>query len=161
MHAFWELARKRMKDGKPDIIVQALRPTSNHSGTVEHIDAAIELLAAHPDADSGFAPRLPEQNPLRMCRWPGTAFLEPLLTIPASRSRQLPDTSVQHVGYVDVMWRRNTAEERKDDRHAYPPVLILEEPTSGINTIDDWERYEYEIEKRKKEANGDLPHSAC
>lgn len=136
---------------EPDIIVQ-LRPTSPLR-TVADIDAAIELLSAHPEADSVRTVALPEQNPYKMYRIEDDGFLTPLLTIPGeSESFNLPEQKLpkgyKHVGYVDVMWRTTLQEKGRMTGEKILP-LVLENPLSGINTMSDWERYEMVLARRK------------
>lgn len=139
------------KEGyKPDIVVQ-LRPTSPLR-TAEHVDRAVELLAAHPEADSVRTVTEPEQSPYKMYKIKDDGFLEPLLTIEGvPESFNLPGQKLpkayKHVGYVDVMWRKTIMEKKKMTGSKILP-LILEEAQSGINTPEDWERYEYLMRKR-------------
>lgn len=142
---------KEHDNWEPDIVVQ-LRPTSPLR-TVEDIDAAIELLAAHPEADSVRTVALPEQNPYKMYRIEENGFLTPLLTIPGvPESFNLPEQQLpkgyKHVGYVDVAWRRTLQDKGRMTGDAILP-LILENPLSGINTMTDWERYEMVLAKRE------------
>lgn len=142
---------KEHDNWEPDIVVQ-LRPTSPLR-TVEDIDAAIELLAAHPEADSVRTVALPEQNPYKMYRIEENGFLTPLLTIPGvPESFNLPEQQLpkgyKHVGYVDVAWRRTLQEKGRMTGDAILP-LVLENPLSGINTMTDWERYEMVLAKRE------------
>ncbi len=136
---------------KPDIVVQ-LRPTSPLR-TAEDVDAAIELLAEHPEVDSVRTVAEPEQSPYKMYRVNDKGLLEPLLTIPGeAESFNLPGGSLpkayKHVGYVDVMWRTTLMEKGKMTGDAVMP-LVLPHAYSGINTPEDWERYEYLVSRRK------------
>ncbi len=135
---------------KPDMIVQ-LRPTSPLR-TSRHIDAAIELLADHPEAHSVRTVTEPEQSPYKMYSVTENGYLKPLLTIeghPESFNlpgQQLPK-AYKHVGYVDAMWRSTIIEKHQMTGSVIVP-LILEEAHSGINTLNDWNRYEYLLGKQ-------------
>ncbi len=135
---------------EPDIVVQ-LRPTSPLRET-QHIDAAIELLAAHPEADSVRTVAEPEQSPYKMYSIGTNGLLEPLLRIEGvPESFNLPGQKLpkayKHVGYVDVMWRKTIVEKHQMTGTNILP-LILPIAHSGMNTPEDWERYEYLISKR-------------
>lgn len=147
---FLEKLKKR-ENYEPDIIVQ-LRPTSPLR-TVEHIDAAIELLATHPEVDSVRTVAEPEQSPYKMYSVTEDGHLAPLLTIPGEpESFNLPGQKLpkayKHVGYVDAVWRRTLQEKGKMTGDIILP-LVLENALSGINTMSDWERYEMVFAKRK------------
>ncbi|MSR85681.1 acylneuraminate cytidylyltransferase family protein [Candidatus Uhrbacteria bacterium] len=131
----------------PDIVVQ-LRPTSPLRAT-KHIDDAIELLAAHPEADSVRTVAEPEQSPYKMYKIANNGFLEPLLRIEGvAESFNLPQQKLpkayKHVGYVDAMWYRTLMEKHQMTGTNILP-LVLEKAESGINTQEDWDWYEYLI----------------
>ncbi len=134
----------------PDIVVQ-LRPTSPLRET-HHIDTAIEMLANNAHADSIRTVTEPEQTPYKMYGVHAEGHLEPLLRIPGiPESFNLPQQKLpkayKHVGYVDVMWRKTIAEKKKMTGDVVLPYII-EGAHSGINTHDDWEKYEYLIQRR-------------
>ncbi|MSU73607.1 acylneuraminate cytidylyltransferase family protein [Candidatus Kaiserbacteria bacterium] len=141
---------EKNENWKPDIIVQ-LRPTSPLRTVVE-IDAAIELLAAHPEADSVRTVAEPEQSPYKMYKIGDDGLLEPLLTIPGvPESFNLPQQKLpkayKHVGYVDAVWRTTLMDKGKMTGTKILP-LVLEHAESGINTLEDWERYEYLLSRK-------------
>jgi N-acylneuraminate cytidylyltransferase len=152
--AFFSYTLKWLKEHEnyePDIIVQ-LRPTSPLR-TTHHINMAIELLVAHPKADSVRTVTEPEQSPYKMYSITANGFLEPLLTIPdIAESYNLPQQnlpkSFKHVGYVDVIWRRTMEQGNMTGMAALP--LILEKAYSGINTSEDWDWYEYLMAQKGK-----------
>lgn len=134
---------------KPDIVVQ-LRPTSPLR-TTQHIDDAIELLKNNPNADSVRTVAEPEQSPYKMYSVREDGFLKPLLNVEGEKeSFNLPGQKLpkayKHVGYVDAMWYR-TLMEKNQMTGEYVLPLILEKAYSGINTEEDWERYEYLFKK--------------
>ena len=103
------------KDGyRPDLIVQ-LRPTSPLR-TSRHLDEAIALLRARPDADSVRGVCRPHQNPHKMWRMTSDGLLSPLLAVPGvpepfnSPRQTLPVVWWQN-GYIDVFWRRTVFEQ--------------------------------------------------
>ncbi len=137
---------------RADIIVH-LRPTSPLRESW-HIDAAVELLAQHPEADSVRTVVEPDQSPYKMYKITEEGYLNPLLSIPGvaepfnTRQQDLPK-AYKHVGYVDVVWRKTIIEKQKMSGDTIVP-LVLEKAYSGINTFDDWEFYEYLFAKKQK-----------
>lgn len=133
----------------PDIVVQ-LRPTSPLR-TAAHIDAAVELLVAHPEADSVRTVTEPEQSPYKMYRVNVAGYLEPLLIVDGDTEsfnwpRQKLPKAYKHVGYVDAMWYRTLMEKKKMTGDTIVP-LVLESARGGINTLEDFEYYEYLLKK--------------
>lgn len=97
---------------EPELIVH-LRPT-NPLRRVEHVDEAVDLIAAHPEADALRSVSWPVQTPYKMWRIDGE-YLVPLLVLegarePHSMPRQaLPEIWWQN-GYVDVVRPRTVLE---------------------------------------------------
>lgn len=144
---------KKNENYKPDIVVQ-LRPTSPLR-TAEHIDAAIELLAKHPEADSVRTVAEPEQSPYKMYRIDDTGYLDPLVKLAGhTESFNLPQQKLpkayKHVGYVDAMWHKTIMEKKQMTGTKIVP-LVLDDAVSGINKPDDWEWLEYLMRKRKSQ----------
>lgn len=139
----------------PDIVV-LLRPTSPLR-TVADIDGALELLAAHPEADSVRTVTAPEQSPYKMFKVRDDGFLEPLLTIPGEPeafempTQKLPRT-YKRVGYVDCVWSRTVTVKSSVSGERILP-LILEGAENGVDTMQMWERCEHLLEKRIKALN--------
>lgn len=134
----------------PDIVVH-LRPTSPMCTPV-HIDASIELLVRHPEADSVRTVTEPEQSPYKMYTLNGE-YLSPLLLVDGdaesfNRPRQRLPRAYKHVGYVDAIWRRTLTEKKQMTGSKIVP-LILPHAQSGINNTEDWEQYEYFMCKKK------------
>ena len=139
------------EDYVPDIVVQ-LRPTSPLR-VVGEIDAAIELLANHPEADSVRTVAQPDQSPYKMYSINETGMLKPLLTIEGkSESFNMPQQKLpvayKHVGYVDVIWSKTILEKKQMTGKNIMP-LVLEEAYSGINTLQDWEYCEFLLKLRE------------
>lgn len=93
---------------RPELIVH-LRPTSPLRRP-EHIDAAVDLLRAHAEADAVRTVVVPLQNPFKMWKIAGDGYLEPLLHAskpePYNMPRQLLPLVLWQTGYVDVTrWR--------------------------------------------------------
>lgn len=61
----------------PDIVVH-LRPTAPHRNP-EWIDAAVQLLVEHPEADSVRSVSEPDKHPYRMFTLDGDGFLDPIM----------------------------------------------------------------------------------
>lgn len=136
----------------PDIVIQ-LRPTSPLR-TVEHIDAALELLEKHPEADSVRTVTMPEQTPYKMYTITEEGFLQPLLS--DSRLKESFNAPIQtlpptykHVGYADCMWHKTITEKKSMSGDRILP-LVLEEAESGADSQRAWDRYEYLFSLRSK-----------
>lgn len=139
----------------PDIVVQ-LRPTSPLR-TVEHINKAIEMLVGSTDCDSVRTVSEPEQSPYKMYSISESGLLKPLMQFgDAKEPFNLPQASLpkvyKHIGYVDVMWSKTIFNKKMMTGDKILP-LIVEDGISGINTMRDWEYYEFLIKK-----NGNISH---
>ena len=101
----------RNEEGEEPLVLVHLRPTSPLR-RAEHIDAAVDLLLEHPDADSVRSVCVAPAHPLKMWRL-GEDYLEPFvpsevygITQAFNRPRQsLPSAYIQN-GAVDVVWTR-------------------------------------------------------
>lgn len=99
---------------EPELVVH-LRPTGPVR-RVEDIDAAIDLLAAKPEADAVRSVSLVHQSPYKMWRVLGDGTMEPLLRLPSmidcqSSPRQLLPLVYWQNGYVDVLRPRAVLEK--------------------------------------------------
>ena len=97
----------------PEMVVH-LRPTGPVR-RVDDIDAAIELLARHPGADSVRSVSIAHQSPYKMWVLRQEGTIEPLLRLPAmadcqSQPRQMLPTVYWQNGYVDVLRPRTILE---------------------------------------------------
>lgn len=149
--SYYLMELEKREGYKPDIVVQ-LRPTSPLRVASE-IDAAIELLANHPEADSVRTVAEPEQSPYKMYKVEDDGYLRPLLVVPnVAESFNMPGQKLpkayKHVGYVDVIWRKTIIEKKQMTGEKILP-LVLKDALSGLNTTDQWEWYEYLFNKRR------------
>ena len=123
---------------RPELVVH-LRPTGPVR-RVELIDRAIELLLAHPEADSLRSVSRPVQTPYKMWRIGSDGLLWPLLSVigqPDAHSlpRQLlPDVYWQN-GYVDVLRPRTILELGSMAGGKVLP-FVIEEPIYEIDYPD-------------------------
>ena len=133
------------EDYRPDVIVQ-LRPTSpvRPPGCV---DQAVEILLAHPNADSvrGVVPS--GQNPYKMWRLLENGHLEPLLknglNEPYNMPRQkLPPTYWQ-TGHIDVIRPATIMEKDSMSGEVILPLILDPKYTVDIDNLDDWHRTEW------------------
>jgi N-acylneuraminate cytidylyltransferase len=136
---------------KPDIVVQ-LRPTSPMR-TTEHIDEAIKILVTDPSADSVRTVTVTEQSPYKMYEIDGEGLLKPIITLDNNtESFNLPNQILpviyKHVGYVDVVRAEIITKKKKMTGSRIIP-LVIEKAYSGINTLQDWDYYEYLLNKQK------------
>jgi CMP-N-acetylneuraminic acid synthetase len=82
-------------------------------------------------------------------------FLEALLPIsgvPESFNlpRQKLPKAYEHVGVADVMWHRTLMEKKEMTGSKVIPLVLENYPYSGINTPEDWEKYEYWMRRDPK-----------
>lgn len=146
-------ALRWLKDNEqyiPDVVVQ-LRATSpfRPHGLV---DSAIELLLAHPEADSvrGVVPST--QNPYKMWRIGDDGSMRPLLTIEDipeafnAPRQQLPDTFWQ-TGHIDAIRLRAILEKHSMSGEVILPLMIDAAFTVDIDTLLDWQRAESSLKE--------------
>jgi CMP-N,N'-diacetyllegionaminic acid synthase len=111
-HALESLAQSEAY--RPDVVVH-LRPTGPVR-RVEDIDAAVDLLASHPDADAVRSVSLVRQTPYKMWTLRDDGNMQPLLRLPGlpdcqSTPRQLLPPVYWQNGYVDVLRPRAVFEK--------------------------------------------------
>jgi CMP-N,N'-diacetyllegionaminic acid synthase len=130
----------------PDLVVQ-LRPTHPIRRPTT-IDRAVELLVAHPDADSLRAVRKAVFTPYKMWRLRDDGFLAPLLTIkgipdPYNMPRDILPPILQQDGYVDITRSRTVFEQGTTTGRRILPFLVDDEPIVDIDypsELDEAER---------------------
>lgn len=132
----------------PDIVVQ-LRPTSPFR-RVRHIDSAVELLLARPDADAVRTVCVPFQNPFKMWQIDSHGFMRPLMQTehpePYNLPRQaLPDVYWQ-TGYVDATRAHTILKKDSMTGENILPLIIGAEEWVDIDSKDDWRRAERLLE---------------
>jgi YrbI family 3-deoxy-D-manno-octulosonate 8-phosphate phosphatase len=145
---------KKHEGYQPEIVVQ-LRPTSPIRPP-EMVDAAIQLLLDHPEADSvrGIVPS--GQNPFKMWRVDETGQMRPLLNLPGlaepfNAPRQaLPQTYWQ-TGHIDAIRTRTILEKNSLSGETILPLHIDPRYTIDIDTLKDFSRAEGLV------TQGDLP----
>ena len=139
---------------QPEILVQ-LRPTSPIRPP-EMVDAAIQLLLDHPEADSVRGLVLSGQNPFKMWRVDEDGRMRPLLNVPGiaepfnSPRQALPQTYWQ-TGHIDAIRARTILEKNSLSGETILPLHIDSRYTIDIDTLKDWTRAEGLV------AQGDLP----
>lgn len=120
----------------PDLVVQ-LRPTHPIRRSVT-LDRAVELLAAHPEADSLRAVRKAVFTPYKMWRLGEDGFLSPLLTIegmpdPYNMPRDILPTVLQQDGYVDITRPRTVFLHGTTTGRFILPFPVDDEPVVDID----------------------------
>ncbi|MCY2993454.1 MAG: acylneuraminate cytidylyltransferase family protein [Planctomycetota bacterium] len=120
----------------PDLVVH-LRPTHPIRRPAT-LDRAVELLAAHPEADSLRAVRLAVFTPYKMWRRGDDGFLVPLLTIegmpdPYNMPRDILPPVVQQDGYVDITRPRTVFEQGTTTGRRILPFPVDDEPVVDID----------------------------
>ncbi|HXF84729.1 MAG TPA: acylneuraminate cytidylyltransferase [Anaerolineales bacterium] len=132
---------------RPDVVVQ-LRPTSpiRPRGLV---DRAVEILLAHPDAESvrGVVPA--GQNPYKMWRLPNgeNAPMKNLLDVegmdePYNAPRQLLPPVYWQTGHIDAIRTATILNGSMSGKVIYP-LVIDARYTVDIDNLQDWARYEH------------------
>jgi N-acylneuraminate cytidylyltransferase len=120
----------------PDLVVQ-LRPTHPIRRPTT-LDRAVELLAAHPEADSLRAVRKAVFTPYKMWRLGRDGFLMPLLTIegmpdPYNMPRDILPPVLQQDGYVDITRPRTVFEQGSTTGKHIIPFPVDDEPEIDID----------------------------
>lgn len=130
----------------PDIVVQ-LRPTSPIR-PLDCVDAAVDILMAHPDADCvrGVVPA--GQNPYKMWHLAGPDQpMKPLLEAegifePYNAPRQILPPVYWQTGHIDAIRTSTIREKHSLTGDVIYPLVIDPRYTVDIDTLSDWARYE-------------------
>jgi len=135
---------------RPQIVVQ-LRPTSPFR-RVRHIDEAVRLLLARPEADAVRTVCAPFQNPFKMWRIGADGFMHPIgiefgvLGEPYNLPRQtLPEVYWQ-TGYVDAARAETILHKNSMTGERILPLVIDPAEWIDIDSPDDWRRAERLLE---------------
>jgi N-acylneuraminate cytidylyltransferase len=132
----------------PEIVVQ-LRPTSPFRRT-HHIDKAVALLLANPDADAARTVCLPFQNPFKMWQIAPDGVLTPLLKTEHPEPYNLPRQALPEVywqtGYVDAIRTDTIRSKGSMTGDRILPLIIDSSEWVDIDSPDDWRRAERLIE---------------
>jgi len=145
-HALLWLAEK--ENYHPDYVIQ-LRPTSPIRPK-SMVDDAVELMLAHPEADSvrGVVPSA--QNPYKMWFIDQEGRMQPILHVdgirePYNAPRQdLPDTFWQ-TGHIDVIRAEMILNKKSLTGDVILPLMVDPRYSVDIDTLLDWERAEANI----------------
>jgi N-acylneuraminate cytidylyltransferase len=137
-HALEWLAAHERYD--PDLVVN-LRPT-HPVRKVSTVQRAIDLLAAHPEADSLRSIRVAAQSPWKMWFIGANGFLDPVvhdtdvIGEPYNAPRQILPIAYWQDGYVDVVWARVVRELNSTTGRSVLP-FVIEEDTVDIDYPDE------------------------
>ena len=134
---------------QPDLIVH-LRPTGPLRTGAE-LDDAIELLAAHSEADSVRSVEEPDKPPYKMWQSDG-AFLKPFAEVAGMKDfhtmpRQMLPKVYQTTADIGVMWGRTVTEKKSVIGDKVLPYF-LQRPTVDIDRPIDFEFAELLFQKR-------------
>jgi len=139
---------------RPELVVH-LRPTSPVR-PVGLVDESIEILLAHPDADSvrGIVPA--GQNPFKMWKIGQNGQMQPLLTVegidePYNSPRQVLPKAYWHTGIIDVIRPRVILEKGSMSGDLILPVHVDPVFSVDIDTPLDWAHCESLIRERDLE----------
>ena len=113
---------------------------------VADIDAAVDLLASHPDADAVRSVSLAHQTPYKMWRLAEDGTMDPLLTVPElpdcqSQPRQLLPRAYWQNGYVDVFRPRAVLEHGSMWGRCVLP-FVVDSPIYELDYPEDVARVE-------------------
>ncbi len=130
----------------PDVVVQ-LRPTSPIR-PLTLVDDAVNLLLAHPEADSvrGLVPS--GQNPFKMWRIdPQSGIMKPLLEVegvaePYNSPRQVLPATYWQTGHIDAIRPRAILDKASMSGDVILPLMIDPRYTVDIDQPSDWPKYE-------------------
>lgn len=133
---------------QPEFIIQ-LRPTSPIRPE-NMVDDAVELMLAHPEADSvrGVVPSA--QNPYKMWFVDEAGRMKPILMVegvkePYNAPRQdLPDTFWQ-TGHIDVIRAEMILKKKSLTGDVVLPLMVDPLYSVDIDTLLDWERAESNV----------------
>ena len=128
----------------PDVIVH-LRPTSPLR-RVKQIDAAVQLLLDHPEADSVRTVIAPCQNPFKMWTIQTGGFMKPLIKTKHKEAYNLPRQTLPKVfwqtGYVDTIRTATILEKHSMTGNRILPLVLNPDDWIDIDTPDDWQKAE-------------------
>lgn len=140
------LERLQADEGyRPEIVVQ-LRPTSPVRPR-DCVDRAVELLRAHPQADSvrGVVPS--GQNPYKMWRIGADGALRPLLDSPHPEPYNMPRQALPETywqtGHIDAIRAARLLELGSISGRVILPLVLDPAYTVDIDTPRDWARAEW------------------
>jgi N-acylneuraminate cytidylyltransferase len=134
---------------EPEVILQ-LRPTSPIR-PLNCVDQAVEILLAHPEADSvrGVVPS--GQNPFKMWRLSEDGRLDPILRWGDEESynmprQKLPQTFWQ-TGHIDAIRPETVLVKGSMSGEVIMPLMLDPKYTVDIDTLRDWERTEWLLQQ--------------
>ena len=133
---------------RPDVVVH-LRPTSPLRRP-EQIQDALELLLAHPEADSVRSVSSPSQNPYKMWRVVD-GEIRPLvpseLTEPYNAPRQMLPAAYWQNGYVDVAWTRTILEKNSMTGSRILPLIMNDAFPVDLDSVELFEIAEMAVRR--------------
>ncbi len=137
----------------PDMLMH-LRPTAPLR-TPEMIDAAIDLLAAHPEADAVRSVGVPRDNPFKMWTIGPDGFLVPLLTVPGiaepfNSPRQILPKVWSQFNYVDAIRTKTILEKNSMTGDRILPLKLELDEYVDIDSLFDWEVLEMLVRRRER-----------
>jgi N-acylneuraminate cytidylyltransferase len=137
---------------EPELVVH-LRPPGPVR-RVDLIDQAIDLLAAHPEADAVRSVRRALQTPYKMWRIGDRGYLEPLLRLAGmsdcqSVPRQLLPSVYWQSGYIDVLRPRAVLEKHSMWGDCALP-FVVEEPIFELDYPEDVPAVEAALERLER-----------
>jgi YrbI family 3-deoxy-D-manno-octulosonate 8-phosphate phosphatase len=139
---------------RPEVVVQ-LRPTSPIR-PVDCVDRAVEILLAHPRADSvrGVVPS--SQNPYKMWRIDAEGHLTPLLhdgfDEPYNMPRQTLPATYWQTGHIDAIRTATILDRGSMSGQVILPLVLDPRYSVDIDTLRDWERAEWVLKTNGLEA---------
>ena len=134
------------EDYHPQVVVQ-LRPTSPVR-PVDCVDRAIDMLLAHPEADSirGVIPS--GQTPYKMWKITSQGSMTPILALddvkePYNAPRQMLPQTYWQTGHIDAIRITSILQKNSLSGDVVLPLLIDPRYTVDIDNLNDWQRAEW------------------
>jgi len=133
---------------RPELVLQ-LRPTSPVRPP-DCVDAAVQILLEHPEADSvrGVVPSA--QNPYKMWRILDDGRMQPLLHDAFREAFNMPRQALPptywQTGHIDAIRSATILEKRSMTGETVLPLVLDPRYSVDIDTLRDWERAEALIE---------------
>lgn len=135
------LAALAVEGYQPDLVVH-LRPTTPHR-EASWIDACVDLLMAHEQADSVRSVSPPSQHPYRVFRLGEDGFLDPIMKHehpePYVLRRQDQPAMYYYNCVIDVAWRRTIEGQQSMTGSRILPYVMRAEDVFDIDTPRDLE----------------------
>ncbi len=137
------------EDYRPQVVVH-LRPTTPIRSP-DLVDRAVDLLLAHPEANSVRGITLAHQPPFKMWLMDGEDKpIHPLLTVPGiaepyNSPRQILPTVYTHTGLIDIIRPTTILELNSMSGRTILPIVFDPRYDADLDTLQDWKHAEQKV----------------